>query len=157
MLLTLLTMLIPALHYWFFRLPERVPYIEGIDEMVLPLGGSLTIYAYLFLPLLAWHVGDFSSDFRFKNQLARLSQSYRILFCVLCAHGLLQILVSSGFLNDLFCPIVDLPENTFQFDGCGSWTPPWLSLIGVSTWITICLLAISKVAISVILFMKKDT
>ena len=157
MLLTLLTMLIPALHYWFFRLPARIPYIEELNEIVLPLGGPLSIYPSLFLPLLVWHVGDFSSDSLFKNQLARWSQSYRILFCVLCVHGLSQVLVSSGVVNDLFCPAVDLPENSFQFDGCGSWTPAWLSIIWVGTWISICLLALSKIAISIIFFIKKVT
>jgi hypothetical protein len=149
MLIVLLISIIPILYFWFVRLPERMSYIRGVSEFVFPLEESLSWYATVFVPLLIWHVGDFTHKYRYSSSLANLVNGYKPLAGLLCALGLSVMLITSGFLDDLGCPELDLPEGVYQFDGCGSWTPNWKIWLTTGIWLAICLLALWKVAASV--------
>ena len=149
MLLVLLISMMPTLYFWFVRLPERMSYIRGVDEFVFPLGESLLWYASGFVPLLIWHVGDFTNNYRSSSSLVRWLNSYKLIAGLLGVLGLSMILTASRFLDDLGCPEVNLPEGVYQFDGCGSWTPEWKMWLTMSIWLVICLLALWKVAVSV--------
>ncbi|MEO9462757.1 MAG: hypothetical protein ABJ242_08485 [Marinomonas sp.] len=149
MLLVLLIALIPLLYFWFFLLPYRMEYISGFDELSIPIRVVLEQYAFLFLPILVWHIADFLKQSNRWLSLGPLSNSHRFLAIVLVMYGFSIVLVSSTFLNDLGCPEVILPEGVFQFDGCGTWTPEWKLSISIGFWLLICVLALWKLTVAI--------
>jgi hypothetical protein len=126
-----------------------MPYLRGIDAFAFPLAESAIGYVTVFVPMLIWHVVDFTHDYRGSSSLAKLMHSYKFLAGLLGALCLSIVLATSRVLNDLGCLEVDLPEGVYQFDGCGSWTPAWKTWLMTSIWLAICLLALWKAATSI--------
>jgi hypothetical protein len=72
---------------------------------------------------------------------------YRYLVLVLFAYALVRWFTYSTFFDDLGCPPPG--PNNFGFDGCGSWTPWWKTLMLLAVLLALYLLSLGKMAISI--------
>lgn len=144
MLLTLMSSLV-ALHNWFIWLPETNTVNWTLSDQIITLYSAIDLFQWIFIPIALWHFSDFVEAPNTKSAIAR----YRYIAGMIFALGIASIFHQSIWLNDLFCPEVQLPPNVLVFDGCGSWTPPWKTAIFLALYVALCGLAGIKALVTI--------
>ncbi|PIW54851.1 MAG: hypothetical protein COW16_09085 [Sphingomonadales bacterium CG12_big_fil_rev_8_21_14_0_65_65_10] len=141
MMLLMLMSSLMALHEWFTWLPKTYALNRPFSDQIITLFGAIDFFQWMFLPVALWHFADFVEARTTKIALA----AYRNVSALVAALGIAAIFHQSLWLNDLFCPELELPPNVLMFDGCGSWTPLWKTAIFLCLFIALCALAAVKI------------
>jgi uncharacterized membrane protein YfhO len=155
MLVLMLLTVLGLVHDWFVIIPERLRWSQSVSDHVIVLANGLSVYMLLFIPVFLWHVSDFVQSSTSENQLVRAFASFRLFLASVILTCLASILMVSPWLNDLFCPVVELPPGVFEFDGCGSWTPWWKEVLLLACLLSLCVLVLGKITVAIRSCFKK--
>jgi hypothetical protein len=134
-----------ATQAWFLETAFAGDYASAL---AYSYSAGAEVYISLFLPLFAWHVCDLLQVDPPRAGGLLFLDGYPFLVGTLVAFGAAGMFHHSTFLNDFGCPEVSLPSGVYQFDGCGSWTPWWKTLLAIVPLVILYCLPLWKLIIS---------
>lgn len=145
MLLLHLIVILTTGQVWFEGVLPSLHLNPNLDYILPAVWSAAQSYIFLFIPVAIWHFADLLQSDREQRRWRKLLCGYRWFAICFVAYGAAALFHQSIWLNDLGCP----KPQPFQFDGCGSWTPWWKTVIAIFPLSGLGASAIAKLTLAI--------